>query len=211
VTSVDFPEADAAPVRPLLLVTVGSDHHPFDRLVRWVDNWLADGGAEQVHCVMQYGAATPPHNAGGEAFMGHDVLQRLMASAAIIIMQGGPMGLLEARMQGSVPISVPRRRDLGEVVDDHQAAFCRQMQATGDTVMAEDEAALRQCLEAALARPLSVRSEPIDFRARTRQSIARFAEEADALLAGRDAVRQRRHRLLPSPGASRKRQLLQHP
>jgi UDP-N-acetylglucosamine transferase subunit ALG13 len=211
VTPFDLPELDTLPARPLLLVTVGSDHHPFERLVRWVDNWLADGGAEQVNCVMQYGTAAAPRNAVGEQFMGHDVLQRLMASAAIIIMQGGPMGLLEARMQGSVPISVPRRRDLGEVVDDHQAAFCRQMQATGDTVLVEDETALRQCLDAALASPMSVRSEPIDFRARTQQSIARFAEEADALLAGGATVRQRRHRLPRSPGATRKRQLLQHP
>src|SRR5918993_5733368 len=35
-------DAVTAPVTPgLLLVTVGTDHHPFDRLVRWAAAWLA--------------------------------------------------------------------------------------------------------------------------------------------------------------------------
>ena len=47
---------DAAPrPRPLVFVTVGSDHHRFDRLVSWVDAWAA---GRDVDCVIQYGTST---------------------------------------------------------------------------------------------------------------------------------------------------------
>jgi hypothetical protein len=48
---------------PLLLVTVGTDHHPFDRLVRWVDGWLASSPRRHdsgLTCLMQTGTAAPP-------------------------------------------------------------------------------------------------------------------------------------------------------
>jgi UDP-N-acetylglucosamine transferase subunit ALG13 len=206
VTSIDLRDLGGPTARPLLLVTVGTDHHPFDRLVGWVDGWLADGGGEKVNCVMQYGTAAPPLHAVGERFMDHDLLQSLMRAATIVVVQGGPIALLEARKLGLIPISVPRRAHLGEVVDNHQAAFCRHMQATGDTVVADDEAALRRHLDEALASPTSVRSAPVDFRMRTQQSIARFAEEADALLASRAVARQTRHHFVLRRRPERPRQ-----
>lgn len=50
----------APPDQPLLLMVVGTDHHPFQRVVSWLDRWLADGGASRVRCVLQYGTARPP-------------------------------------------------------------------------------------------------------------------------------------------------------
>jgi len=207
VSVIVLPDVESGTARPLLLVTVGSDHHPFDRLIGWVDGWLADGGGQHVNCIMQYGTAAAPRHAVGERFIDHDLLQDLMRAATIIIMQGGPIGLLEARKQGSIPISVPRRPDLGEVVDNHQAAFCRQMAATGDTVVADDEVSLRRHLDEALASPMSVRSAPIDYRMWTEQSIARFAAEADALLASSAAVRHGRTRFPRMRASSRARQV----
>jgi diacylglycerol kinase (ATP) len=55
------------PAAPLLLVTVGTDHHPFDRLVRWVDGWLdgETGQAAGLRCLMQTGTSAPPGGSGG--------------------------------------------------------------------------------------------------------------------------------------------------
>ena len=51
---------------PLLLVSVGTDHHPFDRLVRWAGAWLAaHPGA--VRCLMQTGTSAPPGPSGPAA------------------------------------------------------------------------------------------------------------------------------------------------
>ena len=65
---------------PLLLVTVGTDHHPFDRLVRWAEAWL-DGHPGRLRCLMQTGTSAPP--AGGaewQAYLEYDALQEAMAA-----------------------------------------------------------------------------------------------------------------------------------
>ena len=33
---------------PLVFVTVGTDHHPFDRLIHWMDRWLELVGPERL-------------------------------------------------------------------------------------------------------------------------------------------------------------------
>jgi UDP-N-acetylglucosamine transferase subunit ALG13 len=48
---------------PRVLVTVGTDHHRFDRLIGWVDRWAAAHPDAQV--LVQHGTATAP--AHGEA------------------------------------------------------------------------------------------------------------------------------------------------
>jgi UDP-N-acetylglucosamine transferase subunit ALG13 len=114
---------------PLLLVTVGTDHHPFDRLVQWVDGWLATPGgcATGLHCLMQTGTWVPPTGsaAGWQDYLEFEVLQAAMRDAAAVVCHGGPGTILGARHMGTVPIVVPRRRRLGEHVDDHQVAFSR--------------------------------------------------------------------------------------
>lgn len=149
--------------RPLLLVTVGSDHHPFDRLVTWVDSWLA-GGA-RVRSVIQYGTARAPSKASGVPFVPYAELQRLMGEASIIVAQGGPYSILESVEHGRIPIVVPRRRALGEVVDDHQQAFCDLMAERGEAVVATTELQLHEALDLALRSP-----EQFVVTARDRQS-----------------------------------------
>ncbi len=138
---------------PLVLVTVGSDHHPFDRLVRWVDAWSAARGDARVRCVIQYGTSAPPRHAEGHDLLPHDTLQELMASATLIVTQGGPMSIVEARRAGRVPIVVPRDSSLGEHVDDHQSAFCRRLAAEGMVHLPTDESALHRLLDRGLESP----------------------------------------------------------
>ena len=118
-------------MRPLrMVVTVGSDHHPFDRLVGWVDRWM-DEQHESVDLVVQHGTAGPPRHGRSIEFLQHKELMRLIADADVVVLQGGPMGIVEARRLGHKPLAVPRMRSLGEVVDDHQMPFCRSWPAWG--------------------------------------------------------------------------------
>jgi len=138
------------PELPLLLVTVGTDHHPFDRLVRWAGAWL-DGHPGRLRCLMQTGTSAPP--AGGaewQAYLEYDALQEAMASAAAVVCHGGPGTILGARHMGAVPIVVPRQHRLGEHVDDHQVAFSRRLAADGDEIhLAETGADLHRLLDRA--------------------------------------------------------------
>lgn len=139
------------PILPLLFVTVGTDHHPFDRLIAWVDGWLARGGRDRVRCMVQYGTSTPPRIAQGEQYLTYQQMEALQAEAAVVVCHGGPGSVMGCRGAGKRPIVVPRRHDLGEHVDDHQVAFARRIASEGEIALAEDEATFATCLDKALA------------------------------------------------------------
>jgi len=175
-----------------VLVTVGSDHHPFDRLIRWVDGWLGaqDDRDLRVQAVLQFGTARPPSHGEARPFLPHGELISYMQSSSVVVMQGGPMGILEARAQGHVPVVVPRIRALHEVVDDHQRAFCEALRSTGDLHLAETEADLRTLLDLALTAPEAFRAPPRDTAGEISRSVAAFAGIADGLLATRGRGRR---------------------
>jgi UDP-N-acetylglucosamine transferase subunit ALG13 len=170
---------------PLLLVTVGTDHHPFDRLVRWADAWLA-GHPGQLRCLMQTGTSAPPTGGVGEwrAYLEFDALQAAMSAAAAVVCHGGPGTILGARQGGAVPIVVPRQHRLGEHVDDHQVAFSRRLAADGGGIhLAETEADLHRLLDRVAAEPAAFRSGPED-RA-TAVAVREFGRLVDGLVGDR--------------------------
>lgn len=50
-----------------------------------------------------------------------------LASSDLVISQGGPGGIFEARSAGRLPLVVPRRREFGEHVDNHQVIFTKML------------------------------------------------------------------------------------
>jgi UDP-N-acetylglucosamine transferase subunit ALG13 len=177
-----------APEAPLLLVTVGTDHHPFDRLVRWAAAWL-DRHPGRLRCLMQTGTSAPPTGATDwQAYLEYEALQAAMASAAAVVCHGGPGTILGARHMGAVPIVVPRRHRLGEHVDDHQVAFARRLAGQGgDIHLAETEAGLHRLLDRVVAEPAVFRAGPED-RA-TAGAVQAFGRLVDGLVGERPAPR----------------------
>jgi UDP-N-acetylglucosamine transferase subunit ALG13 len=171
-----------------LLVTVGTDHHPFDRLVGWVDAWLA-GNPGRLPCLIQTGTSAPP--AGGVSwrpYLEFGALQAAMAGAAAVVCHGGPGTIMGARHAGAVPIVVPRRHRLGEHVDDHQVAFSRRLAAQGGQVhLAETEAELHRLLDRVLTEPAAFRSGAED-RA-TGGAVRAFGRLVDRLVGDRPPPR----------------------
>jgi UDP-N-acetylglucosamine transferase subunit ALG13 len=108
-------------VTSLVLALTGTDHHPFDRLVRWID--AAATRHDDVRFVLQHGATRPPLVAEGHAFLGHDRLTALLGQASVVVCHGGPGTIMDAREAGHVPLCVPRDPALGEHVDGHQQRF----------------------------------------------------------------------------------------
>ena len=51
--------------RPVVLVTVGTTHHRFDRLMDWLESWL-QAHPNQVRMIVQHGTSRLP--AGAEGF-----------------------------------------------------------------------------------------------------------------------------------------------
>ncbi len=139
--------------KPLLLATVGTDHHPFDRLVRWVDGWLQAGGGARVRCVMQTGTSIRPRHAQSSDYFPYDEMRRLLGEAAFVVCHGGPGTVTLASAAGVRPIVVPRTRALGEHVDDHQIVFSRRLARDGAATVVETEAELHAALERAADDP----------------------------------------------------------
>ena len=164
----------------LVLGTVGTDHHPFDRLVRWIDAW-ALVAAPKVDCFVQTGPARAPENAAWARSLPHDRLQELMSRAVAVVCHAGPGTIMDCRRAGLKPIVLPRRRSLGEVVDDHQLSFARRLAGLGHVELVQTENEFKAALDAVVDDPLTYRIDPTrdaDLSA----TIRRFAALAEPLL-----------------------------
>lgn len=133
-----------------VLVLVGTDHHPFDRLVDWADDCARrDPGSRWV---VQHGSSRAPTYAEAHAFLPHDDLVALLADADAVVCHGGPGTIMDARGLGHVPVCVPRDPALGEHVDGHQQRFATLVDRAGVVVRADDAAALDAAVRQAAAR-----------------------------------------------------------
>lgn len=121
----------------MILVSVGTHHQPFDRLVRAADR-LAAALDEPV--VVQRGCSrvTPSRCRTVVEGVEPALLTAWMREARVVILHGGSSSFLEARALGRVPIVVPRRAAHGEHVDDHQVELARSL-PPGEAVVAEPE------------------------------------------------------------------------
>lgn len=141
--------------RRRVLVLVGTDHHPFDRLIGWSDAWARLH--DDVEVVVQHGHSAAPEVCVGHAFLEHAALTDLVATSDAVVSHGGPATISEARAAGHLPVVVPRDPAHGEHVDDHQVRFSAWLEAKGLVVRCTDEAAYSAALDEALARGRSDR------------------------------------------------------
>jgi UDP-N-acetylglucosamine transferase subunit ALG13 len=161
-----------------VLTIVGTDHHPFDRLVDWVDRWVLSRG---VGAFVQFGTSAPPTHAEGRDLVSQDELAGLLARASAVVCHGGPGTIMAARDSGHLPIVVPRRPELGEHVDEHQVLFSTRLAAEGQVRVAATEHELHDLLDLALASPEAFRLDgAVDAVGRAAE---RFAEIVDPVAA----------------------------
>lgn len=169
--------------RPLVLVTVGTDFHKFDRLIGWVDRWFRDTGADRVRCIVQHGASAAPEHAEARDMLDHEELLRLMGEAAVVVTHAGASTIGEARRLGRLPVIVARDPGRGEIVDGHQIDFARRVAAKGLVELCEDEAALRERLDRVLTDPQAFRLAEGDDAAAQAEAVRRTGELIDTLVA----------------------------
>lgn len=153
----------------MILVSVGTDHHPFDRLLKAVARWAQAIGREDL-CV-QHGYSSPVPGAENYAFLPRRELIELFKSAEIVVTQVGPGTILDANSVGRKPISMPRSPGRGEHVDGHQLAFGRAMSRRGAVTLVLTEADLLAALDSAAENVdlthLLARKSPATETART--------------------------------------------
>lgn len=131
----------------MIFVTVGTHHHPFQRLLDGLS------ALDPADLVVQYGSGSPPPGvARTEAYMGFDEILACFAEAEKVIMHAGVGSILCARRAGHTPLVVPRRHDLGEHVDGHQEELCAALEKRGAVIAVRDVAELPRLLAEAPVR-----------------------------------------------------------
>jgi UDP-N-acetylglucosamine transferase subunit ALG13 len=118
----------------MILVTIGTNEQPFDRLVRAAARL---GGDEAL--VVQHGPSREPQGRGEWLdFVSFEELSARMLAARVVVCHAGVGSIMLARRCGKRPIVVPRRLHLGEAVDDHQLPIARRLHASGVVTLVED-------------------------------------------------------------------------
>ena len=178
-------------MKPLVVALAGTDHHPFNRMVEWVD--AAAEHRPDLRFLVQHGATTPPPRlAEGAEFLTHERLRTLLAEASAVVCHGGPGTIMDACEAGHVPLCIPRDPELGEHVDGHQQRFAATVGSAGVVRHVTSLESFLEELDRALVQPSG---GAVAMATMTRDTArARLAAELDDLMTVRRHRRVRRQR-----------------
>lgn len=121
----------------MIFVTVGTHEQQFNRLVEFMDKW-AENHEEEV--IIQTGYSSyEPKKAKWSRLYTYNEMQEYVQKARIVITHGGPSSFIAALQYGKIPVVVPRKKEYGEHVNNHQVTFCREVaQRKGNIIEIED-------------------------------------------------------------------------
>ena len=121
----------------MIFVTVGMHEQPFNRLVKYMDDWALEHDEEVI---IQTGYCTykPKAARWKKVFTHHEILNEIQ-KARIVVSHGGPASFIPSLEEGKIPIVVPRKKSYREHVNNHQVDFCRQIaKEQGNVIVVED-------------------------------------------------------------------------
>lgn len=112
-----------------IFASVGNATQPFDRFLAMVDEAAARAA---LPALVQTGAGTyRPRHADAVQFVGRAEFEDLCRAADHVITHAGVGSVMTAVRLGKVPIVVPRRSDLNEVINDHQFELATELSRMG--------------------------------------------------------------------------------
>ncbi len=123
----------------MIFVTVGTHEQQFNRLVEKIDE-LKGIGLITEDVIIQTGYSTyePKYCVWKRMFPYQQMLQ-YVDEAKIVITHGGPSSFMMALQAGKTPIVVPRQKEFGEHVNDHQVDFCKAVEQRMGTIIAIED------------------------------------------------------------------------
>ncbi len=160
----------------MIFVTLGTDEHPFARLVQELDRLVGERKIRE-RVVVQRGF-TPYSGKNLETYeiLAFGELVKFIKKARVVITHGGPGSIALCLAHGKIPIVVPRDPKLGEIVDDHQLKFVRFLEKKGSIVAVYQVEDLERII-----REYRASEAKYDFQKRTKE----FLEKFENLLAER--------------------------
>lgn len=110
----------------MIFITLGSQKFQFDRLLKKIDE-LIEKGTIHEEVIAQIGASEyVPQNYAYVRFMDRNLFAETMDRCDIVITHGGTGVIIGAVKKNKKVIAVPRLKEYGEHVDDHQLQLLHQ-------------------------------------------------------------------------------------
>lgn len=129
----------------MVFVTVGNATQGFKRLLDAVEH-LADEGFFKEDPVLIQSGNNPdfrPHRCQHVPFFSMEEFQLMIHKAGLIISHAGAGTLLHVLQAGQISVVMPRRKQYGELVDDHQVELVRRLAAERRVIAAYEPEDLR--------------------------------------------------------------------
>jgi UDP-N-acetylglucosamine transferase subunit ALG13 len=134
----------------VILVTLGTQAFPFDRLLRGLD-----GVDEEL--VVQGGRSTfRPAGATWHDYLSYPELLELVRRARVVVCHAGVGSVMTVVPEGKRPVVMPRLKRYEETVDDHQLPFARRLAEAGLVTLVEDASLLRAAVAETPPPPASL-------------------------------------------------------
>lgn len=126
----------------MIFITLGSQKFQFNRLLEAADELKT---SEEIFAQIGY-SDYKPQNYKYKEFLDRDEFSKVMSNADIVITHGGTGAIISALKKGKKVIAVPRLKEFGEHVDNHQVQLTSQFKELNLIYVCEDMN-LRDALE----------------------------------------------------------------
>lgn len=135
----------------MIFVSVGQ-MMPFDRLIRFMDEWAGSNPAQEIVAQIGAGNYRPSHLRAVD-FLASGEFRSCIERADAVVSHAGTGNIMAALEQRKRVLIFPRSKKLQEVTNDHQMATARHFQQQGQVRVALDAAELESELDLLLTRP----------------------------------------------------------
>lgn len=128
----------------MILVTVGTNEAPFDRLLR-----VFESSSTDEELLVQHGPShIRPPRATCVDYLPYDELASAIRRARVVVTHAGVGTIMTALANGKRPVVVPRLRRFGEAVDDHQLELGPRLHQAGLVSFVERPEDVRTAIDA---------------------------------------------------------------
>lgn len=132
----------------MIFVTLGSQKFPFNRLLEEIDHLVHKKflKSDEIYAQIGYSTYEPIHYPF-MTFLNKEEFLEIMEKSTIIITHGGTGSIINAVKMEKVVIGVPRKKEYGEHVDNHQLEILEQFSNFNLIYSVSDTKEIKDALE----------------------------------------------------------------
>lgn len=135
----------------MIYVTVGTQQFQFNRLIKAVDEFASYENNFEI--MAQVGCSTyKPQNIKYQDYVTAEEFEEAIKKCSILITHGGTSSIIQGLKYNKKVLAVPRLKEYGEHVDNHQIEIINMFTETGYIEMISDITKLDKMIELALSK-----------------------------------------------------------